>query len=205
MVDPQSILAVGAAPLVFHEPIDDPLKLCEEGGRYCLARVCCVVRGRIGKFCLCVRVNPVAHAILARTLESASVPVTIAAFPFLTSSRRRMARSMQASWALDFGSKLAISNSSIFARSAAGRPSTSAARSLTGVDLTTPATGSKREDATDAEAACEITPLPRSSRSRHRHPWESGRRRMRCGHGRRHRRTAGRSARLLRWSQGAAR
>src|ERR1700754_3438181 len=127
--DAKAIFTMRPTLLVLDEEISNALVLCKERQRNHPACVSSVVRGRVAEFGLGFEVNRVAHPILALTRAKASSPGTIDVLPLRTSSRRRRARSIQAFCAVDFGSKLAISNSRIRARSSAGRSRTSAAKS----------------------------------------------------------------------------
>lgn len=65
-----------------------------------------VVDRRIAKLGLSVWVDPIAHAMRARTLASASSPGTIPTLPELTSSRLAFESCNHAAWAADRGSTL---------------------------------------------------------------------------------------------------
>ena len=138
VVDAQTIFIVWATLLIFDNQVAYALVFSKEGCGNHAAGMLGVVHGRITKLSLCFGVNRVAHATLALTRAKASSPGTIATLPLRTSSRRRKARLSQALCALDLGSKLAINNSRIRARSSAGRSRTSAARSWTGVVMVPP-------------------------------------------------------------------
>ena len=138
VADAKAIFAVRPTFLILDKKIAHALILCKESQRNHAAGVGGVVLGCVAELSLGVGVNRLAHAILARTRTKASSPGTIATLPLRTSSRRRRARFIQAFWEFDFGSKLAISNSRIRARSSAGRSRTSAARSWAGVVMMPP-------------------------------------------------------------------
>ena len=135
VIQAKTEVSVRPTVLVFNQQVSNALELDEEGLSHCSTCMLGVVHRSVSKLSLGLRMQPVAHAMRARTRESASSPDTIAAFPERTSSRRERASCSQAAWAGDFGSKLAISLSTSFARSSGGRPSACAARSSTCVDM----------------------------------------------------------------------
>jgi len=139
VVDAQTSIQVWPTLLVLYDEIAGTLVLSKKRRGDCGGGIRCVVHRSVAKFCLSVWMDPVGHAMRARTLASASSPRTIATLPDLTSACRRSASSNHARWAEDLGSKLAIRRSRRRARSSGGRPRTWASRSCTGVDIGTPA------------------------------------------------------------------
>ena len=138
VIDAKTMFAIWATSLILDEEVSYALVLRKKSEGDHFTGVRCVVHGCVAKLTLGVGVNRPAHAILALTRVKASSPGTMATLPLRTSSRRRRARLIHAFCASDFGSKLAISNSRIRARSSAGRSSTSAARSWAGVAIMPP-------------------------------------------------------------------
>jgi hypothetical protein len=133
VIHAQPVIAVRPPPLVLNQQISNALKLSKKGLGYGSAYMLGVVICRIAKLCLRLGMNPVVHARRARTLASASSPGTMTTLPDLTSSRRFLARSNQAAWATDLGSKLTINRSTNLALSSGGNWSARATKSSTGV------------------------------------------------------------------------
>jgi hypothetical protein len=96
VVQPNSELAVRTTSLVLNQKVKDSLKLGEERRCNEMARVIGVVNSGVTEFNFCLRVNPVAQEMRARTRDSASSPGTMAIFPDLTSSRLRAAKANHA-------------------------------------------------------------------------------------------------------------
>lgn len=96
VIDAEAEVSMWTSILVLDEQITDALKFCEEGLGDGAAGMLGVVDGRVAKLDLGLGMKPVAHAMRARTLASASWPGTMLTLPVRASSRRARASSSHA-------------------------------------------------------------------------------------------------------------